>query len=460
MGKNWSEQEDQILIDLVHTYGKQWGVIAQKMGTRTSSQVAARWEKCLDPKLTKGPFTPDEDALITEYVSKNGPHNWPGLSQLIKNRSAKQCRERWFNHLDPAISSSPWTSNEDAMIFDCIMKYGNKWSIISKFIPGRTDNAIKNRYNSSISKRIRVDQNGRKFLAPDLSRRQKGFNPQQIQNFNTGQVPYPSQPLPISSSSLTNLNYIRQIQPGDEQNPLSTANEQHICQTTLLPFSAQSSSSQIPNIKKGSIIVAPPFPFPTQPNQQQTNFHQTEPYNQTIVTSTAPIISSPLRQPAETITQPHTQHIQSQIPIQTQPGFASSLSSKPIPHFKREAAGMNLQPVITSCPLVASTQPQGQHLISSSFDSDQGLHVVNTLNMADNNAFPQPHLQEPSISPGQLQQPSSPTLPFSLFSPTSPLFQFSPVSPNGSFPFGSSETATPIISPNGQTNNSSANVFK
>ena len=161
-----------MLTRLVGIHGKQWGIIASQMENRSSSQVAARWEKCLDPKLTKGPFTAEEDKVIVDYVSKHGPQNWPALSQILYKRSPKQCRERWFNHLDPKVSSNSWSIEEDMIIFENHEKVGGKWSLIAKLLPGRTDNAIKNRWNSSISKRITFDHiTGRRTILPDYSKR-------------------------------------------------------------------------------------------------------------------------------------------------------------------------------------------------------------------------------------------------------------------------------------------------
>lgn len=171
MGHNWDAQEDETLRTLVQQHGKQWALIASYIPGRSASQVAARWEKCIDPSITKGPFSPEEDALIIEFVNKNGARSWPRITQYIPARSSKQCRERWFNHLNPAVIKQPWTPEEDAMIFQQHQKLGGKWSHISKMIPGRTDNAIKNRWNSSISKRIQIDENGNEILLPDSSKR-------------------------------------------------------------------------------------------------------------------------------------------------------------------------------------------------------------------------------------------------------------------------------------------------
>jgi hypothetical protein len=171
MGRKWSNAEDEMLAELVTVYGKQWGLIASHMGDRSAAQVSARWEKCLDPRLTKGSFTEEEDRIIIDYVEQNGPHNWPGVAEILANRSPKQCRERWVNHLDPAVVSAPWTREEDMTIFDHVQRMGCKWSFLSKVLDGRTDNAIKNRWNSSVSKRIEIDASGRRILQPDLPRR-------------------------------------------------------------------------------------------------------------------------------------------------------------------------------------------------------------------------------------------------------------------------------------------------
>jgi hypothetical protein len=171
MKRQWTKEEDAVLLDLVSTHGKQWGFISTHIPQRTASQVAARWEKCLDPNLHKGPFTSDEDQTIVNFVSQNGPRGWPQIVTLLPHRSAKQCRERWFNHLDPTVVKTEWTAQEDELIFQQVQQHSCKWSLIAKLFPGRSDNAIKNRWNSSVSKRIVTDESGVKRLTPDSSHR-------------------------------------------------------------------------------------------------------------------------------------------------------------------------------------------------------------------------------------------------------------------------------------------------
>ena len=208
MGRKWDDAEDNLLRKLVAQHGKQWSLIASKIPNRTASQVSSRWEKCIDPALTKGPFSPEEDAAIIEYVNKNGPTSWPRLAEILHQRSPKQCRERWFNHLDPSLSKESWTNDEDIIIFEHYQVLGPKWSTIAKYLRHRSDNSIKNRWNSSISKRIKVDANGRKILVEEPSKKNH-----KVKNRHKPAL----QPLPIPPGPTANRLNIEVTQNGARQ---------------------------------------------------------------------------------------------------------------------------------------------------------------------------------------------------------------------------------------------------
>ncbi|CBI33861.3 unnamed protein product, partial [Vitis vinifera] len=110
---------------------------------------------CDDGSLKKGPWTPDEDQKLVDYIKRHGHGSWRALPKLAGlNRCGKSCRLRWTNYLRPDIKRGKFSDEEERIIIKLHSVLGNKWSRIAVHLPGRTDNEIKNFWNTHVKKKF------------------------------------------------------------------------------------------------------------------------------------------------------------------------------------------------------------------------------------------------------------------------------------------------------------------
>ncbi|KAL5011865.1 hypothetical protein ScPMuIL_010416 [Solemya velum] len=148
----WTPEEDSLLNEVVESCRTgsriSWNQVSYYMEGRSAHQCFTRWTKT-DPALKRGKWTEEEDCMLMAAVHLLGTRDWARIKMLVRGRTAAQCRERYCNSLDPALTEKPtkWTYEEDRLLMELVQKHGTgNWAKISLQLQGRTDNNVLHRY--------------------------------------------------------------------------------------------------------------------------------------------------------------------------------------------------------------------------------------------------------------------------------------------------------------------------
>ena len=102
-------------------------------------------------KSRKKAWDEEQDNKLLGMIAEIGPHQWEQMAATMEGRSGKQCRERWHNQLNPLLKKTAWSVEEDWILYILHETVKNRWAEITNVLLGRSDNSIKNYWNSTLS---------------------------------------------------------------------------------------------------------------------------------------------------------------------------------------------------------------------------------------------------------------------------------------------------------------------
>ncbi|KAI7857212.1 Homeodomain-like protein [Circinella umbellata] len=141
--RKWTKEDDEALTQAVEILGERnWQQVAYIIGDRTGNQCLQRWSKSISPAIRRQRWTKEEDDALKGAVEAYGVGNWNKVQRYVPGRTDMQCRERYMNVLDPRLNTSVFTSEETAKLVELIEKHGRRWSYLTQYFPGRTDNHL------------------------------------------------------------------------------------------------------------------------------------------------------------------------------------------------------------------------------------------------------------------------------------------------------------------------------
>ena len=155
------------LVEQYHDAAPRWNDIAANFSNRSAYDCLAKWQDISQTAIVKGKgsWTTAEDQLIHEKLAVYG-RKWAKIASFLPGRHGKQCRERYVNHLNPHLKKGDWTDDEEAVLIALRQNHGNRWANISKELPGRSDNDVKNHWYSTVKRKFA--QHGERVSLPGV----------------------------------------------------------------------------------------------------------------------------------------------------------------------------------------------------------------------------------------------------------------------------------------------------
>jgi hypothetical protein len=179
---NWTKEEDNILLEKAKEFKyRNWRAISSFLPGRSDIQCSARYKR-IRPGIIKGPWTKDEDHRVIKLVKTFGK-NWSLIAKYISSRNGKQIRDRFLNNLDPNLKKDNFTPEEDAKILEIYYKEGPSWSKMATLLEGRTGDTIKNRFYSTLKKKIiKIKKFNKDSERREINNNNSYFNDKTISN--------------------------------------------------------------------------------------------------------------------------------------------------------------------------------------------------------------------------------------------------------------------------------------
>ncbi|WJX72978.1 hypothetical protein P8452_56807 [Trifolium repens] len=187
---------------------------------------------CDKSQVKRGPWSPAEDLKLIAFVQKFGHENWRSLpKQAGLQRCGKSCRLRWINYLRPDLKRGNFTVEEEDTIIRLHKAFGNKWSKIASYLPGRTDNEIKNVWNTHLKKKLIVKNS--ESTSGDESKLESSItSPSSSESFLSNEVLMKDSEKQVSNNDELVIN--NEEPKGSSSNSLSSSIESNILNSSQI----------------------------------------------------------------------------------------------------------------------------------------------------------------------------------------------------------------------------------